>query len=64
MSHNVVGTCVLVGLTVALLVLAVKIGSTVQEQIYDCSIAEFHPDYPKEVKEKCRDLRRKVVIET
>ena len=24
---------------------------------YDCSIAEFHPDYPKEVKEQCRKLR-------
>ena len=24
---------------------------------YDCSIAEFHPDFPKEVKEECRKLR-------
>ena len=26
---------------------------------YDCSIAEFHPDFPKEVKEECRKLRIK-----
>ena len=24
---------------------------------YNCDIAEFHPDYPKEVKQKCRELR-------
>jgi hypothetical protein len=25
--------------------------------IYDCSIAEISPDYPKEVKNECRRLR-------
>lgn len=24
---------------------------------FDCSIAEFHPDYPQEVKNECRKLR-------
>ena len=24
---------------------------------YDCSIAEFHPDYPPKVREECRKLR-------
>ena len=28
-----------------------------REVRYDCSISEFHPDYPKEVKEQCRKLR-------
>lgn len=28
-----------------------------QEKIYDCSLAEFHPDYPIEVREACRKLR-------
>lgn len=23
---------------------------------YNCDIAEMHPDYPKEVKQKCREL--------
>lgn len=27
-----------------------------QGRVYDCSLAEFHPDYPKEVKEECRKL--------
>jgi hypothetical protein len=25
---------------------------------YDCSLAEFHPDFPNEVREQCRELRR------
>lgn len=25
--------------------------------IYDCSLAEISPDYPKEVKDECRKLR-------
>jgi hypothetical protein len=28
------------------------------EVVYDCSIAEFHPDFPPKVKEECRRLRR------
>ena len=28
-----------------------------REVRYDCSIAEFHPDYPKEVKEQCRKIK-------
>ena len=26
-------------------------------KVYDCSLAEFHPDYPKEVREECRRIR-------
>jgi uncharacterized membrane protein len=25
---------------------------------YDCSMSEFHPDYPVKVKEECRKLRQ------
>ena len=31
-------------------------------QYYDCSIAEFHPDYPPQVKEECRRLRSAKII--
>ena len=24
---------------------------------YNCELAEFHPDFPKEVKQKCRELK-------
>lgn len=25
--------------------------------VYDCSMSEFHPDFPPQVKEECRKLR-------
>jgi hypothetical protein len=28
-----------------------------KEKLYDCSLAEFHPDYPAKVKEECRKMR-------
>ncbi len=28
-----------------------------EEHIYDCGMAEWHPDIPKEVKEECRKRR-------
>jgi hypothetical protein len=27
-------------------------------QTYDCSLAEFHPDFPTEVRKKCREIRK------
>jgi hypothetical protein len=26
--------------------------------VYDCRLAEFHPDFPLDVREKCRKLMR------
>jgi hypothetical protein len=26
-------------------------------KVYDCSMAEFHPDFPLDVKEECRKIR-------
>ena len=45
-----------------LLVLAFLILVTVPDndgRVYDCTLSEFHPDYPPEVKEQCRKLRTK-----
>lgn len=45
-----------------LLVLAFLVLVTVPDErgkIYDCSLSEFHPDYPPEVKEECRKIRTK-----
>lgn len=33
------------------------------ERVYNCELAEFHPDYPEKVKEACRKLRRENTIE-
>jgi hypothetical protein len=29
---------------------------------YDCSLAEFHPDYPIQVREECRRLRSAKIV--
>jgi hypothetical protein len=29
-----------------------------QGRVYDCGMAEWHPDIPTEVKEECRRMRR------
>jgi hypothetical protein len=47
----------------AIVLLLVAIGCFIgmepaKEHYYDCSLAEFHPDYPKEVREQCRALRQ------
>lgn len=31
-------------------------------KVYDCGIAEWHPDIPREVKEECRKINRKKSI--
>jgi len=29
-------------------------------KVYDCGMAEWHPDIPKDVREECRKLRREI----
>lgn len=42
--------------TIVLLVLLSIIPEPKEGRYYDCTIAEFHPDYPLEVKQACRQL--------
>lgn len=28
-----------------------------QERVYDCGMAEWHPDIPEQVRQECRKLR-------
>lgn len=49
-----------IAIPVLFLLLPVK-----QEGVWvDCSMAEFHPDYPPKVKEECRKLRSKHLTTT
>jgi len=48
------------GAVVLLLMLVlIVLGNNImpREKFYDCSIAEFSPDYPAEVKNECRRIR-------
>jgi hypothetical protein len=48
---------IVVSLALAMVALIV-IGNTLPSQrVYDCGMAEWHPDIPQQVKEECRKLR-------
>lgn len=44
---------------VALIVLMLYLIPVRETVIYDCGMAEWHPDIPADVKEECRKIRRK-----
>lgn len=50
------------GLFLAMVGIIVFNSDMPNRQYYDCSIAEFHPDYPTQVKEECRRLRSAKII--
>ena len=41
----------------AIIVLILLVLPAPEGKVYDCSIAEFHPDFPPKVKEECRKKR-------
>ena len=51
-----------VGILLAMIGLIVIGNSLPREQVYDCSLAEFHPDYPIQVREECRRLRSAKIV--
>jgi hypothetical protein len=57
-------TALIIGGIIFYLVAAYGLIQSGEDKIirYDCTIAEFHPDIPLEVKEACRNLRRDTSI--
>lgn len=49
--------CLIVGYGISKLVLTTIRGSDYNSKAYNCDYAEFHPDFPKEVKQKCTELK-------
>lgn len=49
---------------VSIIVMAILTGITVwglqrpQQKVYNCDMSEFHPDFPIQAREACRQLRR------
>jgi len=48
---------VFIGLVLAMVGLIVVGNHLPGQKVYDCSLAEFHPDYPIQVKEECRRMK-------
>jgi hypothetical protein len=53
----IVFICLILGYAISKYILTSIRGSEYNERKYDCSMAAFHPDYPVEVKQKCRELK-------
>lgn len=53
------GNAVSIAIMVVLTSIAVWGLQQPQTKMYNCDMAEFHPDYPVKVREACRELRRK-----
>jgi uncharacterized short protein YbdD (DUF466 family) len=43
--------------TVGIILTVLDMIPLVDYKVYDCSMSEFHPDFPKDVREECRKLR-------
>lgn len=50
----IAGICFIIGLIILL--------PTTEGKYYDCSMAEWHPDIPSEIKEECRKLKSRSSI--
>lgn len=59
MSNTTIGKIVIIVVTfLAVIVLVLTdFGNITREHVYDCNMAEWHPDIPPEVKNECRRLR-------
>jgi hypothetical protein len=62
MSDTVVGKIVIVALVlVAIILFFISTYNDSNVRVYDCGMAEWHPDIPIEVKEECRKIRARSV---
>ena len=61
--NRIIGTGVIICVLFGCITFMVLNGFDQKGQYYDCSIAEFHPDYPLEVKQKCRELLKRKVTD-
>ena len=50
-------TIIFLGLSLAMIGLVVIGNGLPTQRVYDCGMAEWHPDIPPQVKEECRKLR-------
>jgi hypothetical protein len=62
-EHPKISALILIVMFACLLTLsALAFSNQPKYKIYDCSIAEWHPDYPAKVREQCRRLQGKKVL--
>lgn len=57
MKHTITALLIVLALAVFWGVVVVVAGQP-KQKAYDCTVAEFHPDYPPKVKEACREIMK------
>ena len=57
MRHTAIALGIVLALTLAWGAVVVIAGQP-DERVYDCRVAEFHPDYPPKVRDACREIIR------
>jgi hypothetical protein len=55
---------IVVGLSLTMFGLIVFGNSLPQQRVYDCGMAEWHPDIPPKVREECRKRQSSKIITT
>lgn len=53
---------IVVGLALTMVWLIIFGNSLPTTRVYDCGMAEWHPDIPSEVREECRKIRLKNAV--
>lgn len=60
MSNLIVGKIIILILLIFTIFLLMNMNEE-RSKVYDCGLAEWHPDIPPRVKEECRQLRREEI---
>lgn len=58
----IINILAVVGLLFILLITVLALTPGPEYRVYDCSIAEFHPDVPPDVREQCRKQKRGITV--
>jgi hypothetical protein len=56
MSNITIGKIIIISLCIITLLVFIVNMPIQSERVYDCGMAEWHPDIPNKVKEECRRL--------
>jgi len=57
MSNTIVGKIIILLSLIVAITILLNFGSD-RQKVYDCGMAEWHPDIPIKIKEECRKLRQ------
>lgn len=57
MRTTAIAILIVLALTLVWGAVVVSVAQT-REKVYDCTVAEFHPDYPPKVRQACREIMK------